>query len=332
MRLHRNMAKVSGVGHKLLSKMGWSDGEGLGVRGDGRVDPIRHGRRRSVVAPASRGNRRADAESGGARRNATGVGGGVAGTVDFKDKWWERLMLDAYGAPPPPPKGVADDGDGDGDGDEDAGSGTGAAGGAGKRGGEGWGEVDDARLFAACGGRTCKPHGTAKLERLAAHDRAALSATAAPLPHRKGSNSNSSSSKDDDDNMGVNNVSKTGLLEQNGVDFKSESGAKRAKDEANGDGERGKGERQSSVLNKQTAQSGAGMSLAEDGAEHGNGDDERPPSPQPAKKKRQSKKGKQETKDVVKVEAVIDKTRRKKDKKKSKKSKKRVIKKIKSEV
>lgn len=104
------MGVVGGIGAKLLTKMGWVAGTGLGARRDGRVEPL-----------AAR--RRVDKLGVGAERRP------------FQDAWWERTMEEAYGKPA------------DTRADED--------------------------LLDACEGRRCRPHGSAKLERLEMHDRRA---------------------------------------------------------------------------------------------------------------------------------------------------------------
>lgn len=105
------MAKVGGIGAKLLKKMGWQTGKGLGVREDGRVEPVRAHKREGQL----------------------GIGGNKNAAI--LDTWWERLMEDAYGAPKHQ-------------------------------------DEKEQNLLEACGGYRCRPHGTAKLARLEAHDRA----------------------------------------------------------------------------------------------------------------------------------------------------------------
>lgn len=99
--------KVGGLGAKLLGKMGWKEGTGLGANKEGRTEPVSHIRRQ-------------DRGEGIGRKKSLAEG-----------NWWETLMQQAYGAPK------------DGQ------------------------PVD---LFAACEGRRCRPHGTAKLARLEAQD------------------------------------------------------------------------------------------------------------------------------------------------------------------
>lgn len=101
------MGAVSGIGAKLLKKMGWSEGTGLGAKRDGNVEPI------CVKS----------------RSEKLGVG---AERRPFQNAWWEGMMEDAYG--PPAEK------------------------------------KDESDLLDACGGRRCRPHGSAKLARLEAHD------------------------------------------------------------------------------------------------------------------------------------------------------------------
>lgn len=68
------MGAVGGIGAKLLSKMGWEEGTGLGARRDGRVEPL----------------------SVGKRAENLGIG---AERRPFLDAWWERTLEDAYGKP-----------------------------------------------------------------------------------------------------------------------------------------------------------------------------------------------------------------------------------------
>lgn len=63
------------MGAKLLSKMGWEEGKGLGVKSDGRTEPIQRSRRFSSE------------EGVGSKRKP------------IDDQWWEQLMADAYGSP-----------------------------------------------------------------------------------------------------------------------------------------------------------------------------------------------------------------------------------------
>lgn len=102
------MGAIGGIGAKLLSKMGWTEGTGLGRKRNGIVDALVH-------------KKRFDNLGVGAQRRP------------FEDAWWEKMMESAYGAA----KTV----------------------------------VDDKALFEACEGRRCRPHGTAKLARLDAHDK-----------------------------------------------------------------------------------------------------------------------------------------------------------------
>lgn len=105
--INSTMVSVGGIGAKLLSKMGWSEGTGLGANRDGNVEPL--------GAPK--------------RPEKLGIG---AELRPFKDAWWENMMEEAYG------KAKAD---------------------------------GDNGLLVACEGRRCRPHGSAKLARLEAHDR-----------------------------------------------------------------------------------------------------------------------------------------------------------------
>lgn len=109
------MGAVGGIGAKLLCKMGWSEGTGLGAKRDGKVEPL------------------------GAPKREENLGLG-AERRPFQDTWWETLMEDAYGK---------------------AASSNGA----------------EDNLLNACEGRRCRPHGTAKLARLEAHDRKAAKVT-----------------------------------------------------------------------------------------------------------------------------------------------------------
>lgn len=68
------MGAVGGIGEKLLSKMGWEEGTGLGARRDGRVEPLGAGKRAEKL----------------------GIG---AERRPFLDAWWERTLEDAYGKP-----------------------------------------------------------------------------------------------------------------------------------------------------------------------------------------------------------------------------------------
>lgn len=98
--------KVGGLGAKLLGKLGWEEGEGLGAKKDGVTEPVKPRRHR---------NRKME---------------GIGQKKGVEDNWWEKLMKDAYGGDNKP--------------------------------------ID---LFNACEGRRCRPHGTAKLARLDAHER-----------------------------------------------------------------------------------------------------------------------------------------------------------------
>lgn len=69
--------KVGGIGAALLGKLGWKEGSGLGVRNDGRTEPIRPGR--------------------GARERQTQ---GLGRTKKNDDDWWKKLMAEAYGGGP----------------------------------------------------------------------------------------------------------------------------------------------------------------------------------------------------------------------------------------
>lgn len=69
------MTKVGGIGAKLLSKMGWKEGTGLGANSDGQVKPIQRSRRFQ------------ENQGLGLKKPA----------VD--DQWWQKLMTDAYGSP-----------------------------------------------------------------------------------------------------------------------------------------------------------------------------------------------------------------------------------------
>lgn len=68
------MGAVGGIGAKLLSKMGWTEGTGLGARRDGRVEPLT------------------------ARRRVEKLGVG-AERRPFQDAWWERTLEEAFGKP-----------------------------------------------------------------------------------------------------------------------------------------------------------------------------------------------------------------------------------------
>lgn len=92
----------------MLTKMGWSEGTGLGAKRDGTVAPI-------TVKK---------------RPDSLGIG---ANRRQIEDPWWEKMMEDAYGKPETAPN------------------------------------PDD--LLEACEGRRCRPHGTAKLARLEAHEK-----------------------------------------------------------------------------------------------------------------------------------------------------------------
>ncbi|CAN8064589.1 unnamed protein product [Agarophyton chilense] len=102
------MGAVGGIGAKMLYKMGWTEGTGLGRNRDGVVNPLVHKR----------------------RPQALGIG---AEERPFQDAWWEKMLESAYGTPAK--------------------------------------TVDDESLFKASDGRRCRPHGTAKLARLDAHDK-----------------------------------------------------------------------------------------------------------------------------------------------------------------
>lgn len=108
---------MGGIGAKMLAKMGWSEGTGLGAKRDGMVVPLQVSKRPEKL----------------------GIG---AERRPFRNAWWETAMEDAYGKP---------------------------------RGGAPAGAAGDA-LFEACEGRRCRPHGSAKLARIDAHDKAANAA------------------------------------------------------------------------------------------------------------------------------------------------------------
>lgn len=110
---------MNGLGAKLLTKMGWTEGTGLGAKRDGMVEPL--------------GTKQ--------RKDNRGVG---AKREPVEDAWWERMMEEAYGKAK---------------------------------------EEGDADLFKACEGRRCRPHGSAKLSRIEAHDR--KSATGVGATKRK---------------------------------------------------------------------------------------------------------------------------------------------------
>ena len=40
---HRNAIRSDNIGHKLLSKMGWKEGQGVGAAGNGMTAPIQAG-------------------------------------------------------------------------------------------------------------------------------------------------------------------------------------------------------------------------------------------------------------------------------------------------
>jgi hypothetical protein len=40
---HRNAIQADNIGHKLLSKMGWKEGQGVGAAGNGMTAPIQAG-------------------------------------------------------------------------------------------------------------------------------------------------------------------------------------------------------------------------------------------------------------------------------------------------
>lgn len=63
---------MNGLGARLLSKMGWTEGTGLGAKRDGMIEPI------SVKQ----------------RKDNSGVG---VKRKQFEDAWWERVMEEAYG-------------------------------------------------------------------------------------------------------------------------------------------------------------------------------------------------------------------------------------------
>lgn len=101
------MSGVGGIGAKILSKMGWTEGTGLGAKRDGRTSPL-------MVK-----KRRVNAGIGSEKR-------------PFQKAWWEKMMEDAYGK-------------------SDI-------------------KAESEETFVACGGRRCRPHGSAKLARLKAHE------------------------------------------------------------------------------------------------------------------------------------------------------------------
>ncbi|KAJ2477185.1 hypothetical protein EV174_004699 [Coemansia sp. RSA 2320] len=81
---HRGVAQATSVnkalgsdnvGFKLLAKLGWQQGQGLGAAGDGIVEPIRLQTRFSTVRGASaRGRRRGRFHSKGTERASLGIG------------------------------------------------------------------------------------------------------------------------------------------------------------------------------------------------------------------------------------------------------------------
>lgn len=73
---------MNGLGAKLLTKMGWKEGTGLGAKRNGMVEPL----------------------STRKRKDNAGIG---AQRQRFEDAWWERAMEEAYG------KGSAKMGEGD---------------------------------------------------------------------------------------------------------------------------------------------------------------------------------------------------------------------------
>lgn len=68
------MAPMGGLGAKLLTKMGWKEGMGLGANANGITEPI------AVKT----------------RKDNRGVG---AQKPPSQDPWWEKMMEDAYGKP-----------------------------------------------------------------------------------------------------------------------------------------------------------------------------------------------------------------------------------------
>lgn len=68
------MGAMGGIGAKLLSKMGWTEGTGLGARRDGRIEPLT------------------------VRKRAEKLGVG-AERRPFQDAWWERTLEEAFGKP-----------------------------------------------------------------------------------------------------------------------------------------------------------------------------------------------------------------------------------------
>lgn len=123
-----------GVGARLLGKMGWKPGTGLGARRDGATE--------SVIVKKKKENR----------------GIGATGTK-FNHMWWLHAFEDAL-------KRHNEDATEEKDDKErsiDARKAYNVADGRKLR-------MDDDVLFKQCGGRRCRPHGASKLERLRSQD------------------------------------------------------------------------------------------------------------------------------------------------------------------
>lgn len=68
------MNKVGGLGAKLLEKLGWREGSGLGLKGDGLIEPLRASRRNTPAKPG-------------------------IGPKRKEEQWWEHLMKEVYETP-----------------------------------------------------------------------------------------------------------------------------------------------------------------------------------------------------------------------------------------
>jgi splicing factor 4 len=77
------------IGHKLLQKMGWKEGKGIGAKEDGRTAP--------VAATGPGGAASAAAAAAGMRQDTLGLGAQAHGAVEANDDPFEqyrkRMML-----------------------------------------------------------------------------------------------------------------------------------------------------------------------------------------------------------------------------------------------
>jgi splicing factor 4 len=74
------------IGHKLLQKMGWKEGKGIGAKEDGRTAPVAAGGAAAAAAAAA-----------GMKQDTLGLGAQAHGAVEASDDPFEqyrkRMML-----------------------------------------------------------------------------------------------------------------------------------------------------------------------------------------------------------------------------------------------